>query len=70
MQKGGRWVQIACKIEYVLNGRPLGKIKTDLQMTDQSKNGVNQIPGRFTCRGLLEIGSNQLAQELAPYVGI
>ena len=23
MQKGGRWVQIACKIAYVLNGRPL-----------------------------------------------
>ena len=27
MQKGGGWVQIACKIAYVLNGRPpvLGK---------------------------------------------
>ena len=24
MQKGGGWVQIACKIAYVLNGRPLG----------------------------------------------
>ena len=23
MQKGGGWVQIACKIAYVLNGRPL-----------------------------------------------
>ena len=23
MQKGGGWVQIACKIVYVLNGRPL-----------------------------------------------
>ena len=22
MQKGGGWVQIACKIAYVLNGRP------------------------------------------------
>ena len=22
MQKGGGWVQIACKIGYVLNGRP------------------------------------------------
>ena len=27
MQKGGGWVQIACKIAYVLNGRPLiGKL--------------------------------------------
>ena len=24
MQKGGGWVQIACKIAYILNGRPLG----------------------------------------------
>ena len=24
MQKGGWWVQIACKIAYILNGRPLG----------------------------------------------
>ena len=23
MQKGGGWVQIACKITYILNGRPL-----------------------------------------------
>ena len=23
MQKGGVWIQIACKIAYVLNGRPL-----------------------------------------------
>ena len=23
MQKGGGWVQIACKFAYVLNGRPL-----------------------------------------------
>ena len=23
MQKGGGWLQIACKIAYVLNGRPL-----------------------------------------------
>ena len=23
VQKGGGWVQIACKIAYVLNGRPL-----------------------------------------------
>ena len=23
MQKGGGWVQITCKIAYVLNGRPL-----------------------------------------------
>ena len=23
IQKGGGWVQIACKIAYVLNGRPL-----------------------------------------------
>ena len=23
MQKGGGWVQIACKIAYILNGRPL-----------------------------------------------
>ena len=22
MQKGGGWVQIACKIAYILNGRP------------------------------------------------
>ena len=26
MQKGGGWVQIACKIVYVLNGRPLTPI--------------------------------------------
>ena len=27
MQKGGGWVQIACKIAYVLNGRPLSNSK-------------------------------------------
>ena len=26
MQKGGGWVQIACKIAYILNGRPLGDL--------------------------------------------
>ena len=26
MQKGGGWVQIACKIAYVLNGSPLGNM--------------------------------------------
>ena len=27
MQKGGGWFQIACKIAYVLNGRPLNVIQ-------------------------------------------
>ena len=27
MQKGGGWVQIACKIVYVLNGRSLPYVK-------------------------------------------
>ena len=30
MQKGGGWVQIACKIAYVLNGRPLIELKLSL----------------------------------------
>ena len=29
MQKGGGWVQIACKIVYVLNGRPLSVSKRE-----------------------------------------
>ena len=27
MQNGGGWVQIACKIAYVLNGRPLAAVR-------------------------------------------
>ena len=30
MQNGGGWVQIACKIEYVLNGRSLCEMLTGL----------------------------------------
>ena len=34
MQKGGGWVQIACIIAYVLNGRPLRKCLADLKSTN------------------------------------
>ena len=45
MQKGGWWVQIACKIAYVLNGRPHVRVYSNINISLYEKEHMDKLLG-------------------------
>ena len=43
MQKGGEGVQIACKIAYVLNGRPLNRTLNPSSFEEKTRCNIGRI---------------------------